>query len=103
MHNQSGSLVQTLLGLPIFNSEWVLYLLLALSVISIGVALERWFFYRTRRIDMVALRIALGQAPRSRGLRRGGRAAARTRTRSRPTSCSRGCAPTRRGPSRSRI
>ena len=28
MHQQTGSLVQTLLGLPIFNSEWVLYLLL---------------------------------------------------------------------------
>ena len=28
MHQQTGSLVQALLGLPIFNSEWVLYLLL---------------------------------------------------------------------------
>jgi biopolymer transport protein ExbB/TolQ len=61
MHNQSGSLVQTLLGLPIFNSEWVLYLLLALSVISIGVALERWFFYRKRRVDIAALRTSLSK------------------------------------------
>ena len=59
MHTQSGSLVQTLLGLPIFNSEWVLYLLLGLSVISIGVALERWFFYSRRKIDVVALRAGL--------------------------------------------
>jgi biopolymer transport protein ExbB/TolQ len=59
MHNQSGSLVQTLLGLPIFNSEWVLYLLLGLSVISVGVALERWFFYRKRKVDTAALRITL--------------------------------------------
>jgi biopolymer transport protein ExbB/TolQ len=59
MHNQSGSLVQTLLGLPIFNSEWVLYLLLGLSVVSIGVALERWFFYNKRKLDIAAVRTAL--------------------------------------------
>ena len=61
MHNQSGSLVQALLGLPIFNSEWVLYLLLALSVISIGVALERLFFYGRRRVDVASLRTSLGK------------------------------------------
>jgi biopolymer transport protein ExbB/TolQ len=61
MHNQSGSLVQTLLGLPIFNSEWVLYLLLGLSVVSIGVALERWFFYSRRKVDTQALRTTLGK------------------------------------------
>jgi biopolymer transport protein ExbB/TolQ len=59
MHTQSGSLVQTLLGLPIFNSEWVLYLLLALSLFSIGVALERWFFYSRRKVDIAALRTSL--------------------------------------------
>ncbi|HEY0710963.1 MAG TPA: MotA/TolQ/ExbB proton channel family protein [Polyangia bacterium] len=61
MQNQSNSLVQTLLGLPIFNSEWVLYLLLALSVISIGVAIERWFFYSRRRIDVIPLRTELAR------------------------------------------
>jgi biopolymer transport protein ExbB/TolQ len=61
MHNQSGPLVQTLLGLPIFNSEWVLYLLLGLSLVSIGVVLERWFFYRRRKIDTAALRVSLGK------------------------------------------
>jgi biopolymer transport protein ExbB/TolQ len=59
MHNQNGSLVQTLLGLPIFNSEWVLYLLLGLSVVSIGVALERLFFYGRRKVDTAALRATL--------------------------------------------
>ena len=58
MHD-TGSLVQTLLGLPIFNSEWVLYLLLGLSVISIGVMLERWLFYRRHRVDADTLREAL--------------------------------------------
>jgi biopolymer transport protein ExbB/TolQ len=61
VQTQSGSLVQTLLGLPIFNSEWVLYLLLLLSVVSIGVALERWYFYRRRTIDTVALRATLAK------------------------------------------
>jgi biopolymer transport protein ExbB/TolQ len=59
MHNGTGSLVQTLLGLPIFRSEWVLYLLLALSVASIGVMLERWIFYRLRRVDVDAIRATL--------------------------------------------
>jgi biopolymer transport protein ExbB/TolQ len=60
MHD-TGSLVQTLLGLPIFNSEWVLYLLLGLSVISIGVMLERWIFYKRHRVDAAALRDQLAK------------------------------------------
>ena len=56
MQHSSGGLVQTLLGLPVFRSEWVLYLLLGLSLISIGVMIERWFFYRSHRIDADGLR-----------------------------------------------
>ena len=63
MHQQANSLVQTLLGLPIFNSEWVLYLLLGLSVISIGVMLERWIFYTRHQVDLDAVRDGLTQAP----------------------------------------
>jgi biopolymer transport protein ExbB/TolQ len=62
MHNQAGSLIQVILGLPIFRSEWVLYLLLGLSVISIGVMLERWIFYRRRVIDVDAVREAFGKS-----------------------------------------
>jgi biopolymer transport protein ExbB/TolQ len=62
MHNQAGSLIQVILGLPIFRSEWVLYLLLGLSVISIGVMLERWIFYRRRAIDVDAVREAFGKS-----------------------------------------
>ena len=62
MHDKTSSLVQTILGLPIFQTEWVLYLLLALSVISIGVMLERWFFYRTRSIDVDGIRDALSKS-----------------------------------------
>jgi biopolymer transport protein ExbB/TolQ len=61
MHSATGGLVQTLLGLPIFRSEWVLWLLLALSVISVGVMVERWFFYRRRRIDVDAVRAEFGK------------------------------------------
>jgi biopolymer transport protein ExbB/TolQ len=62
MHEGSQSIVQTLLRLPIFRSEWVLYLLFALSVASVGVMLERWFFYRRRRVDIDTLRDLLTRA-----------------------------------------
>ncbi len=52
MSNQYSSIVKTLLGLPIFHSEWVLYLLLGLSLLSIAVMVERWFFYHRRTIDI---------------------------------------------------
>ncbi|MEP6653954.1 MAG: MotA/TolQ/ExbB proton channel family protein [Myxococcales bacterium] len=66
MHDQNSSLIQTILALPIFRTEWVLYLLLALSVFSIGVMLERWIFFRRRRVNVDAIRDAL-----SRSLERG--------------------------------
>jgi biopolymer transport protein ExbB/TolQ len=59
MQHSTGGLVQTLLGLPVFRSEWVLYLLLGLSVISIAVMVERWFFYRSHRVDADELRAKL--------------------------------------------
>lgn len=62
MNEGTHSLVQTLLRLPIFRSEWVLYLLFALSIISVGVMLERWFFYRRRRLDIDTLRAQLTRA-----------------------------------------
>jgi biopolymer transport protein ExbB/TolQ len=62
MQTKSSSLVQTLLGLPIFQSEWVLWLLLGLSVISVGLILERWVFYRMHVIDVDAIRKALTSA-----------------------------------------
>ena len=47
----SGGLVESLLDLPIFEAEWVLWLLLGLSVISVAVMIERYLFYRRHRID----------------------------------------------------
>ncbi len=55
MSHEYSSIVRALLGLPIFRSEWVLYLLLFLSLLSIAVMLERWFFYRRRSIDIETL------------------------------------------------
>ena len=54
--NNSEGLVQRLLALPVFRSEWVLYLLLSLSLLSVAVMVERWFFYRRRKIDFEAVK-----------------------------------------------
>ncbi len=62
MSNQYSSIVQTLLGLPIFHSEWVLYLLLGLSLLSIAVMVERWFFYYRRNIDVETVQHAFSKA-----------------------------------------
>lgn len=61
MHDQTGTLIQTILGLPIFRSEWVLYLLLFLSLASIGVMLERWVFFQRRKLDSARLRDELSK------------------------------------------
>ena len=59
---ETNSLVKTLLDLPIFQSEWVLYLLIVLSLVSIGVIIERFFFYQKHSIDADAVRRELAKA-----------------------------------------
>ncbi|MCG5056001.1 MAG: MotA/TolQ/ExbB proton channel family protein [Myxococcales bacterium] len=59
--NQNSRFVQTLLELPIFESEWVLYLLILLSAASIAVMIERAAFYRSRRVDTDGLRKMLSE------------------------------------------
>jgi biopolymer transport protein ExbB/biopolymer transport protein TolQ len=44
-------LVQKLLSIAQVGGQSVLYLLLALSVLSIGIVIERWWYFRKRRID----------------------------------------------------
>jgi biopolymer transport protein ExbB/TolQ len=56
---ENGSLVQTLLDLPIFESAWVLYLLILLSLASIAVMIERGVFYRARAVDIDAIKAEL--------------------------------------------
>ena len=54
--NAAEGLVQRLLSLPVFRSEWVLWLLLGLSLLSVAVMVERWFFYRRHKINFDAVK-----------------------------------------------
>jgi biopolymer transport protein ExbB len=55
------NLVEYLMGLPIFEAEWVLWLLLVLSLISIAVIIERIIFFVTHRIDVSSVREMFAQ------------------------------------------
>jgi biopolymer transport protein ExbB/TolQ len=57
-------IVQSLLKISLLGATWVLYLLLGLSVVSIGAALERWIFFRKNRNAGEALDDALKAALR---------------------------------------
>ena len=48
-------LVQKLLSIAQVSGQAVLYILLALSVISIGIILERWVYFMRRKIDAPAV------------------------------------------------
>jgi biopolymer transport protein ExbB/TolQ len=48
-------LIEKLLKVALLGSSWVMYLLLALSVVSIGTMLERWWFFFKRRGDLASL------------------------------------------------
>jgi biopolymer transport protein ExbB/TolQ len=56
MTPSADGLVQNLLSLPVFRSEWVLWLLLGLSLLSVAVMVERWIFYRRRKVNFDSLR-----------------------------------------------
>jgi biopolymer transport protein ExbB/TolQ len=45
-------LIEKLLKVALLGSSWVMYLLLALSVVSIATMVERWVFFRRRRDDI---------------------------------------------------
>jgi len=49
------SLVDTLMTVPLFDAQWVLWLLFAVSVISVAVMIERGLFYRRSAVDALAL------------------------------------------------
>lgn len=57
-------IVDKLLRVALVGSSWVLYLLLALSVVSFTAMLERWIFFRRHRDDAEALRKRLSGALR---------------------------------------
>ncbi|MEM1025460.1 MAG: MotA/TolQ/ExbB proton channel family protein [Myxococcota bacterium] len=52
--NETG-LVGTLIRLPIFEAEWVLYLLFLLSLVSVAIMIERAWFYYKHRVDADAV------------------------------------------------
>src|SRR5262249_3338952 len=60
--NSSTVLMQKLVFVAQLASSAVLYVLLGLSVISIGVIIERWWYFRRRRDDMDALGEGLRKA-----------------------------------------
>ncbi len=62
MNEPSSNLVQKILELPVFHAEWVLYLLLGLSLISIAIMIERVIFYQKRAVDVDAVGKALAKA-----------------------------------------
>ncbi|HEY1533716.1 MAG TPA: MotA/TolQ/ExbB proton channel family protein [Polyangiaceae bacterium] len=49
-------LIERLLKVALLGSSWVLYLLLALSVVSFSTMFERFLFFRRHRVDFDALR-----------------------------------------------
>jgi len=49
-------LIDRLMRVALLGSAWVLYLLLALSVVSFSTMFERWLYFRRRRDDLVKLR-----------------------------------------------
>ena len=59
--NESGGLVKVLVGLPIFEAEWVLWLLIVLSVVSVMIMVERFRFYAKHAVDSDAIRMELNR------------------------------------------
>lgn len=55
-------MVDQLLKVALLGSTWVLYLLGALSVISLAAMVERWWFFRRHRDDGETLRRDVGKA-----------------------------------------
>lgn len=55
----SQGLVATLVSLPIFEAEWVLWLLIALSIVSVSIMVERVIFYRRHAVNVDEVRAKL--------------------------------------------
>ncbi len=55
-------IVEKLLKIALLGSAWVLWLLLALSVLSVGQIFERWLYFRRRSDDAERLRRSLEEA-----------------------------------------
>lgn len=60
--DKQDTVIRKLLELPLFHATWVLWFLIALSILSVAVMIERALFFRTRRIDLEAVRRDLDAA-----------------------------------------
>lgn len=61
MNPEQSGLISTLLDLPIFQAEWVLWVLIALSIASVAVMVERYLFYRRHGVDVHKVRAKLSE------------------------------------------
>ncbi len=52
-------LIERLMKVALLGSEWVLYLLIALSILSLGTMFERWLFFRRHSGDLQAVKAAV--------------------------------------------
>lgn len=48
---QTSFLVEKLLGMTLIGTEWVLWLLVLLSIVSVGIVIERLFYFSRMRLD----------------------------------------------------
>lgn len=55
------NIVEALLGMTALGSEWVLWLLLFLSVVSLSVMLERFIYFRKLKVDFSSISDALSR------------------------------------------
>jgi biopolymer transport protein ExbB len=61
-------LTQLLLRLTYFGAEWILWLLVVLSLVSIAVIVERWFYFARTRVDGNELAAQLHEQLRNQNL-----------------------------------
>lgn len=61
MSQSNSGFVGTLMNLPLFQSEWVLWLLVAMSIASVAVVIERIWFYRRHRVNVAEIRSNLNK------------------------------------------
>lgn len=57
-------LLQKLLAIALVSTEWIIWVLLILSVISVAVIIERFFVVRLKRGDLESLKQKIGSAMR---------------------------------------
>jgi biopolymer transport protein ExbB/TolQ len=56
MQQSSFNIVETLLNMTLLGTEWILWLLLILSVVSVAIGFERlWFFYRQTHLKVTTI------------------------------------------------